>query len=563
MTQAELQAKLDELLALPGETEWVEFKEAKNNYGSDDLGRYFSALSNEANLKNQPFGWIVFGVQGKPRRVVGSNYRPDRPALDSLKQEVAVHTPNGLTFEEIHELTTSGRRVILFQVPAALAGVPTSWKGHYYGRNGESLCALGLQEIEQIRRQTVREDWSAQICVGATVHDLDAAAVEFARTQYKRKNPKIAAEIDGWDILAFLNKARLAVSGRITRAAIILLGKEEAEHFLSPAQARITWILKDPAGVERDYQHFGPPFLLHVEEVYGKIRNLNYRYLRNESLFPTEIIKYDPWVIREALHNSIAHQDYSLGGRINLVEAEDELLLTNLGHFLPESVQRVIEQDAPQEIYRNPALATAMVNLNMIDTIGSGIKRMFRVQRERFFPLPDYDLSDPRRVSVRILGKVLDENYTRILMIETGLSLSDVIALDKVQKQRPISDDEFRSLKTQQLIEGRRPNLIVSATVAAVTGDQSRYIKLRGLDNQHYKQLILSYLRKFGSARRSDIEAFLLDKLPDALTQTQKEKRIGNLLQEMAHSDGTIRAEGKTTAANWILTKKGREAEID
>ena len=66
MTSAELQAKLSELLSLPAETEWVEFKEAKNNYDFDDLGKYFSALSNEANLKGQPFGWLVFGVKDKP-----------------------------------------------------------------------------------------------------------------------------------------------------------------------------------------------------------------------------------------------------------------------------------------------------------------------------------------------------------------------------------------------------------------------------------------------------------------------------------------------------------------
>lgn len=563
MTQAELQAKLDELLALPGETEWVEFKEAKRNHDFDDLGRYFSALSNEANLKRQHFGWFVFGVQDKPRRVVGSNYRPNRPDLDSLKQEIAVHTSNGLTFEEIYELNTPEGRVVLFQVPAASAGIPTTWKGHAYGRNGGSLGALSLQETEQIRYQPVRIDWSASLCAGATLDDLDAEAVAFARSQYKRKNPSFAAEVDGWDVSTFLNKARLAISVRITRAAIILLGKEETETLLSPAQARITWILKDASGVERDYQHFGPPFLLNVEEVYRKIRNLNYRYLRNASLFPTEITKYDPWVMREALHNCIAHQDYSLSGRINVVEEEDELLLTNLGRFLPETVERVIEQDAPQEAYRNPFLATAMVNLNMIDTIGSGIKRMFRVQRERFFPLPDYDLTDPCRVKVRITGKVLDENYTRILMTETDLSLPDVIALDKIQKRMPISDEEFRSLKDKQLVEGRRPNLIVSATVAAVTGDRSKYIKLRGLDKQHYKKLILTYLHKFGSARRSDIEDFLLDKLPDALTPTQKEKKVGNLLQEMARHDGTIQARGTTISATWVLTKKGQESEPD
>lgn len=153
MTQAELQAKLDELLALPGETEWVEFKEAKNNFDSDELGKYVSALSNEANLKGQSYGWLVFGVQDRPLQVVGTNYRQGRPALDKLKQDVAKETTCGLTFHEIHELNTSQGRVVLFQIPAAPPGMPTAWKNHFYGRNGESRGALSLQEIEQIRAQ--------------------------------------------------------------------------------------------------------------------------------------------------------------------------------------------------------------------------------------------------------------------------------------------------------------------------------------------------------------------------------------------------------------------------
>ena len=85
MTPTEFQAKLEELMTLPTETEWVEFKEAKNNYDFDNLGKYFSALSNEANLKGQPAGWLVFGITDKPpRQVCGTNYRPDRPSLDSL-----------------------------------------------------------------------------------------------------------------------------------------------------------------------------------------------------------------------------------------------------------------------------------------------------------------------------------------------------------------------------------------------------------------------------------------------------------------------------------------------
>jgi hypothetical protein len=159
MTPADLQATLDQLLKLPAETECVEFKEAKNNYDSDTLGQYFSALSNEANLKGKAAGWLVFGVQDRPRKVVGSQYRPCRANLDSLKLEVAQHTTGGITFQEIHEVQTQEGRVVMFEIPPAPRGIPVAWKGHFYGRDGDALGALNIHEIEMIRGRVGCQDW--------------------------------------------------------------------------------------------------------------------------------------------------------------------------------------------------------------------------------------------------------------------------------------------------------------------------------------------------------------------------------------------------------------------
>jgi len=555
MTPDQLRHKLEELTALPAEVEWVEFKEAKNSFNFEDMGRYFSALSNEANLKGQPCGWLIFGIKDKPRKIIGSNYHPARPSLDRLKQQIAEQTTNRMTFDEIYELQTPQGRVVMFRIPPAPPGIPTDWKGHYYGRNGESLGPLSPNEYDQIRRQAVCSDWSAGICPDATLSDLDPAAIEFAQKQYREKHPGLAEEIDQWDAMTFLNKAKICINSRITNAAIVLLGREESEYFLSPALARITWVLKGDHGIERDYEHFCPPMILAVDQVFARIRNLTYRYLPNASLFPTEITQYDPWVIRETLHNCIAHQDYTQAGRINVVEESESLFFTNIGHFIPGSVEAVICRDAPPEQYRNPFLAQAMVNLNMIDTIGSGIKRMFIKQRERFFPMPDYDLCELDRVKVRLFGKVLDENYTRLLIENTDLSLMDVLALDKVQKQCVITEKEFKHLRKRNLVEGRRPNIYVSAKVAAVTDDKVAYIKNRAFDKAHYKKMILAYLTEFEKAKRQDIDSLLIGKLSDALTDVQKKSFIKNLLQEMK-KDGQIFPDRSTRKACWRLSKK-------
>ena len=190
----------------------------------------------------------------------------------------------------------------------------------------------------------------------------------------------------------------------------------------------------------------------------------------------------------------------------------------------------------------------------MIDTIGSGIKKMFTRQRDRRFPMPDYDLEEPGHVKVRIIGKILDERYTLMLMTRTDLDIMTVITLDKVQKGHEIGEEEFKSLKKMGLVEGRRPNLFVSAKVAEVTDTKADYIKRRGLDKKYYKNMVIDLLEKFEGASRYEIDQILMDKLSDALTEEQKKSRIKNLLQEM-RKEGLIERLGTRQRPKWVISK--------
>jgi len=362
-----LEDELSRLRKLPAETEVVEFKEAKTGFDFSKLGKYFSALSNEANLKEKARAWLIFGIENKQHGIVGTQFRNQKKDLDNLKGEIAAKTTNRITFIEIHDLNLSEGRVVLFEIPAAPKGIPIAFEGHYYGRDGEELGPLNIEEFERIRAQ-VSEDWSAAIIPDADVNDLDPLAIEIAKVNFKAKFPEKASEIDTWDTITFLNKAKITIKGKITRAAIVLLGKEESEHFISPAEAKIRWLLKDDSGNDKDYKVVSCPILLAVEKIYARVRNLKYRYIKDDNLFPEEVDQYDPYTIREALNNCIAHQDYTLHGRINVIEMSDQLLFTNLGSFIPGNVENVIREDAPEEHYRNRFLATAMFNLKMVDT---------------------------------------------------------------------------------------------------------------------------------------------------------------------------------------------------
>jgi len=534
------------------ENEIVEFKEAKTQYDFEKIGKYFSALCNEANLKRKRSAWLIFGIKDSDKSVVGSQFRTNRADLDSLKAEVANHTTGRLTFIEIYEEHTSVGRVVLFEIPAAPRGIPIAWKGHYYGRDGEELNALNSEEYDRIRMQTKGEDWSASIVETATIDDLLPEAILKARESYKKKNSHLVNEINEWDDTTFLNKAKVCIKGKLTRTAILLLGKPESEHFINPASTKISWILRDKDNIEKDYQHFACPILLNTEEVYKKIRNLKYRYIADGTLFPEEVDQYDPYIVREGLNNCIAHQDYTLNGKINVVEHEDgKIIFINSGKFIPSSIEEVVISDAPEPIYRNPFLVGAMINLNMIDAIGSGIKRMFNIQRKKYFPLPDYEFTADK-VKLTITGKVVDINYARKVASIPDLSLPDIIALDKVSKSKVLNDDEINRLKNKGLIEGRKPNFHISATVAKATDEKADYIRFSGFKDDYYKNMILKYLEKFEVAIKEDIDKLIFEHLPSILNEQQKYNKIHNILYAMSKKDKTIKNMGTNRYPKWV-----------
>lgn len=553
MTERERIALIDRLRSLPTETEWFELK--RNRYEPQQLGEYLSALANAACLSGQPRGYLVFGIDDTSHVVVGTSFDPystkGKGNQDLLPWLAAGLRPN--TGFEPHIVAHPDGRVVLFEIGPA-CGEPVGFYGTPYIRVGTSKTELG-KHPEKARALWIRgSDWSAEVCAAASLADLDSEGVAKAREQFIVKHPGQAAAIAGWDDTTFLNKARVLKQGAVTNTALLLLGRPESATLLSPAVAKISWILKDASNRELDYEHFGPPFLLVGDRLLKRIRNLIVRALPSGTLFPQEIAQYDPWVIREALHNAVAHQDYRRHGRIVVVEFPDRVLVTNVGDFLPGDVETVIRQDAPQALYRNPFLADAMVELNLIDTQGGGIKRMFETQRRRWFPLPDYDLSAPGQVAVSLSGRILDERYTRLLMERTDLDLGQVMLLDRVQKGQRIDRDEHRLLKSSGLVEGRYPNVIVASAVARAAGEAGRHIRERGFDKRYYLDLILALVREHQPVDRKDVDQLLLTKLPDRLSQEQKLRKVHNLLQELRRS-GLIDNRGSRSKPQWVAVE--------
>ena len=540
-----------------GENEYVEYKEAKNNFDFNELGKYFSALSNGANLQGKQYAWLVFGVSDKTHEFVNTNYRKGSD-LNNIKNEIIKFTNDSLTFLDIYEFEIDNNRVIMFKIPAAI-GVPTTWKKIAYDRVGESLDFLNDVKRNTIL-STINVDWSRQIISELTVDDLDKKAIQKAREQFKKKNEnkEIADEVDKMDDTTFLNKAKVLLNGKVTRAAWILLGKEDVNTAVDSCIPFITWKLQDEAGVV-DYEHFTIPFILTMEKATDKIRNLKYRYIPSQTtIFPEEVDKYDTSIIRELVNNAVAHQDYRVSGRVNIIEMKDKVVIVNEGSFIPQSVDNLIINDGYiPPYYRNTYLAQAMVNLNLIDTAGMGIKRSFEKLRERYFPMLDYDFSESNRVRVTIYGKVLNEKYTSLLFENKNLSLEKVMLLDRVQKNITISKEQSDVLRKSHLIEGRYPNVYVSKGVSEIVDDKVSYTKKSGFDDQYYKDLVLKYINDFGSITKKDLDDLLISKLPDSLDSEQKKRKIKYLVSEsLNRKEHILKNIGTNRYPVWTLDNK-------
>lgn len=535
------------------ESEVAEFKEAKSNYSFNDIGKYFSALSNEANIRGFQEAWLIFGISNN-KKFVGTEFRK-QGRLQNLKKELVNGTNERLTFMEIYELTMESCRIVAFQIPPAIRGIPTTWQGAAYAREHESVCPLPMNKVDLIRSQ-IGMDWSKEIVEEASMEDLDSEAVVKARELFsKRQSDRKKAQevLNKLSDIEVLNKAGITIKGKITRTALLLLGNSEAAHYFDGFIPRITWTLYNADNSVKTYEHFDMPMLLAVDKVYSRIRNIKYRYIAGQqTLFPDEVEQYEPELIKEIINNCIAHQDYRLRGKINVEEFEDKLIFINEGAFIPETIEQALEPGYKPPYYRNVFLCNAMVNLYMIDTNSMGIPMMYQIQRDKCFPLPTYDLNTINRVKVTVYGKILDKNYTQLLYSDTNLNMRTVFLLDQVQKHEVISKESFKNLKKRGLVEGRYPNIFVSFKVADIVGQKAEYVRNKGLDDDICKQLIIKALESMGEASKQELMEVLEKALPEVLSDEQKSKKMSNLLQAMK-KEGLVVVKGKNRYAKWSI----------
>lgn len=529
--------------------EWKEFKNLKNSFCGDEKDDVISYVSAIANMEG---GHLVIGVHDKTLDIVGTDtYNYDRQkAILRLTERCVNLSTEGLDIDEFVTDDTN-RKVWVIHIPKHLPKRPVFAHNKAWQRIEDSLVEMTAERMSAILDEPIfsETDWSAQIVADAMIEDLDEVAIAKARMMFKKVHSRIPeAEVNAWTVETFLSKCGIMKNGGITRAAIILLGKYESAFKLRPAVAQVTWTRRDEKQEVVDYEHFTVPFILTVDEILSKIENLTMREMPGGTLFPDTMKQYDDYTIREALHNCIAHQDYTMQQRINFVENPTYLYYSNAGSFIPGTLENALTNEEPQAYFRNECLCRAMVDFNMIDTVSRGIKKMFNEQWRRHFPMPDYEIdAKNRKVSVRIYGNEINEQYTNLLKTNKSLTLWDCISLDAIQKGRTIHEDIAQDLLNRGLIEGEAPNYTISLGIAKATRQLQGYTKQKGLDKEKIKQMILQYLKNAGTdgAKRDSIYEYVKDVMPQVKTHEQQLRLLGDILSALS-TDKLIYPKGRT-----------------
>ena len=548
MKELELQQHL--LREFPQENtrcEWKEFKNLKNSFCGDEKDDVISYVSAIANMEG---GFLLVGVHDKTLEIVGTDtYNYDRQkAILRLTERCANLSSEGLDIDE-YITDDTHKKVWVIHIPKHMPKRPVYAHDKAWQRIEDSLVELTPERMNAILDEPLvtDTDWSAVIVPNATIEDFDELAIAKAKVMFKKVHNRIpSAEVNAWSVEEFLSNAGVMIDGGITRAAIILLGKPVSVFKLRPAVVRVTWSLRDEHGDVVDYEHFTAPFILTVDQILAKVHNLTMREMPGGTLFPDVMQQYDDYSMREVLHNCIAHQDYTLQERINLVENPGFLYYANGGSFIPGTLQKALATHGPQRHYRNECLCNAMVNFNMIDIVGRGIRKIFNEQWKRHFPMPDYEIDAANKeVAVRLYGNAINEKYTTLLKENKELTLEDCILLDAVQKEHRINENDANNLLSRGLVEGKYPDLTISLNIARQTKQVPEYTRLKGLEKDKLKQMVIQFLQNSGSegARREFIYKYLKDVLPSNKTEEQQLRIVGRLLVEM-NEEGLIGKEG-------------------
>jgi len=522
------------------EDEHLEFKEAKNRFDFEELVKYCAAIANEGG------GKLILGVTNKrPRRVV------DCRAFESLERTKAGLTERLHLRFEIDEIEHPDGRVLVFHVPSRPIGMPIQYRGSYWMRAGEGLVPMTPDRLKRIFDEA-GPDFSAEICAHAALSDIDPTAIQRFRAMWQRKSGNEA--LDKVTDERLLADAELVVDGRLTYAALILLGTRQAlGKYLAQAEVIFEYRSSEASIPSQQRKEYRQGFFLFDEDLWNTINLRNDIQHYQDGLFIWDISTFNEMVIREAILNAVSHRDYRLGGSIFVRQFPRKIEIVSPGGFPPGiTTENILWKQFP----RNRRVAEIFAKCGFVERSGQGVNRMFEVCIKESKPRPDFRGTDEYQVSVTFQGEIQDSRFLRFLEqigkeMLASFTTQDLLVLDLIKREEPVPKelrDRLALLRDREIIEvisrGKGTRYILSRRFYGFLGKRGVYTRKRGLDKETNKALLFKHIQDFqkdGSRLKE-----LTQVLPQ-LTQNQIQKLLVELKKE-----GRIRCIGRTNGARWF-----------
>lgn len=381
------------------------------------------------------------------------------------------------------------------------------------------------------------EDWTGNVVNDADLRSLDIGAVRAARAMFCERFPSLADESRGWDDRTFLSRAGVLKRGKVTVAALILLGKRDAG--VLPDTVCIRWRLIGRDGSVEDSRTFQGPMLLASTQAVSMVRN----WTVPSGPEGRQASAYRVSVLQEAVRNALQHQDYALGGTIDVIERDSESVeVVSRGSFPRRTPESFIDGPPQAKVPRNQFLVSAMAGLGAVPASGSGIKSMYLAQASRRFPMPDFDVSDDR-VSVLFHG-IRAGAYARVLDLREDIDLRTMIDLDRLAKLRFVPERRIRSLVRRGLVE-------VMDGVPCIASGAGQDV-LSAFVTGTEEDAVLDLIDRNGSVTRADVADILAARDRKELSPEQVRVKATNLLQSMRRRGLVEKADGSTRSARYV-----------
>jgi ATP-dependent DNA helicase RecG len=530
--------ELQKLLESP-EGARVEFKTASGGYHFEDLVKHCVALANEGG------GTIVLGATDRrPRQVVGTNAfaepgRTEAGLFEALRQRIVI--------EEVRHV---GKRVLVVRVPARLPGAAWCYKGSFWMRAGDALVPMSDDQLRRIHDET-GPDFSAEICPAARLEDLDPAAVDLLRRLWQRRAPE--QDIAGREVGRLLTDVELLVDGRLTYAALVLLGTREAlGRHLGQAEVVFEYRPNDAPGPAADRHEFRRGFLPVLDELWRLVNLRNDKQHFQQGLFVWDVPTFDERAVREAVLNAVSHRDYRHGGSVFVRQYPRRIEIVSPGGFPPGiTPENILWQQSP----RNRRIADVLSRCGLVERAGQGYDLIFRECIRQSKPLPDFTHTDAHFVWVTLHGEIQDPEFLRFLE-EIGqertasFGIEDFLVIDRVHREQKVPADlaaRVQVLLEQGVIErigrGRGTRYLLSRRFYRFLGRAGAYTRKRGLDRETNKTLLERHIE--ASAETGTTLGELQEVLP-GLSRDQ----VRTLVRELRR-DGRVEVRGTTKAARW------------